>query len=82
MVFDIRKFLLLLTVCTISAFVVKELLLKGYLSIYNIIQGIAFLYITLAIVVKLLRNGAGKLKLAVKIDVPYLYNKQLIASKH
>ncbi|CAB4011943.1 very-long-chain (3R)-3-hydroxyacyl-dehydratase-like, partial [Paramuricea clavata] len=37
---------------------VKELVIKGYLSIYNSIQGIAFFYITFAVLIKLLLNGA------------------------
>lgn len=38
---------------------VKQLVIKGYLSIYNIMQGIAFFYITLAILIKLLLNRSG-----------------------
>jgi hypothetical protein len=38
---------------------VKELVIKGYLSIYNVIQSLAFFYITFSILTKLLLNGAG-----------------------
>ena len=38
---------------------VKELVIKGYLSIYNVIQSLAFFYITFSILSKLLLNGAG-----------------------
>ena len=37
---------------------VKELVVKGYLCIYNVVQGLMFFYITLSIFMKLLLNGA------------------------
>ena len=37
---------------------VKELVVKGYLCIYNVVQGLIFFYITLSILMKLLLNGA------------------------
>lgn len=39
---------------------VKQFLIKGYLSIYNIIQGIAFFYITFYVVIKLFYRGKGQ----------------------
>ncbi|XP_046839306.1 very-long-chain (3R)-3-hydroxyacyl-CoA dehydratase 3-like [Xenia sp. Carnegie-2017] len=45
---------------------VKQFLIKGYLSIYNIIQGIAFFYITFYVVIKLFYRG--------KDAVPTIYD--------
>ena len=47
----------------------KELVVKGYLCIYNVVQGLIFFYITLSILMKLLLNGAGILTFIIILGI-------------